>query len=146
MKKIVLLLLLLGSAASAQQDDVVRFAAIDIFLDSPSPVAAWQFELNNRAGTMSVVGIENGESDAFDGAPYYDREAAERGALERIVVADFSTYPVEMLPSGRIRIATLHLMISGADPAYDLRLVTAVTETGRSVDASISLEPRPGRD
>ena len=112
----------------------------------PSPGAAWQFELNHRAGTMNVVGVENGESIAFDRAPYYDREAAQRGALERIIVADFSTYPVEMLPTGRVRIATLHVMISGADPAYELRLVTAVNETGRPVDATLSLEPRPGRD
>ena len=134
----------LWQTGSAQQD-VSRFAAVDVYLDSAEPVAAWQFELSDRHGVMKIVGVENGESAAFEEAPYYDREAVQLGTADRIIVADFSTAEPNRLPSGRIRIATLHLVIAGLDdPAFDLDLVTAVTHDGRTIDASISLEPETG--
>jgi len=128
-------------ASSAQHDDSSRFAAVDIYLDSAEPVAAWQFEFSSRNGLMKIVGVENGESAAFDGTPYYDREAVQLGTADRIIVADFSLADANLLPSGRIRITTLHLVLTGRDdPAFDLDLVTAVTHDGRAIDASISLE------
>jgi hypothetical protein len=132
---------------AAQNDGSIRFAAVDIYLDSTEPVAAWQFELNDRNGVMKIAGVENGESAAFERVPYYDREAVQLGTADRIVVADFSLADASLLPSGRIRIATLHLVLSGADdPAFDLDLVTAVTHNGQLIDASISLESRTGSE
>lgn len=142
------LVLLLGACVgqiAAAQDDGRRFAAVDIYLDSAEPVAAWQFEFSNRRGAMQVVGVENGESAAFEGAPYYDWEAVELGTADRIIVADFSLAEPRHLPAGRIRITTLHLVLTGKDdPAFDLDLVTAVTRDGRTIDASISFESRTG--
>jgi hypothetical protein len=127
--------------SAAQHDDSGRFAAVDVYLDSSEPVAAWQFEFSSRKGLMKVVGVENGESAAFGGTPYYDREAVQLGTADRIIVADFSLADTDLLPSGRIRIATLHLMLAGTDvPPFDLHLITAVTRDGRTIDASISLE------
>ena len=144
MRGIFLSLFLVVSAQSAA-DDGIRFDSVDIWLDSAESVAAWQFELSDRNGTMKVVGIENGDSDAFAGTPYYDREAVQLGTADRIVVADYSLDEKESLPSGRIRLATLHLMLTGAyDPAFNLRLVTATTRDGQAIDASISLESPTG--
>jgi hypothetical protein len=126
--------------SAAQHDDRSRFAAVNIYLDSAEPVAAWQFELSSRNGLMKIVGVENGESAAFEGAPYYDREAVQLGTADRIIVADFSLADANLLPSGRIRITTLHLILGRDDTAFDLDLVTAVTHDGRTIDASISLE------
>lgn len=118
-----------------------RFVAIDIFLESAEPVAAWQFEFGNPEGPMKIVGVESGESPAFGDAPYYDRETVRRGAADRIIVADFSLAEKSRLPSGRFRIATLHLMLDDVDvPSFDLDLVTAVTQDGRPVDAMLSFE------
>lgn len=66
---------------AAQHQSGSRFVAIDIFLESAEPVAAWQFEFGNPDGPMKIVGVENGESAAFGDAPYYDREAVRRGAV-----------------------------------------------------------------
>ncbi|HLU07492.1 MAG TPA: hypothetical protein VKZ91_13110 [Woeseiaceae bacterium] len=146
MRNVILSLIVLCCAcawqtSAAQHDDRKRFAAVDIYLDSGEPVAAWQFEFSSRNGRMKIVGLENGESKAFGGTPYYDREAVQRGTADRIIVADFTLAGANELPSGRIRIATLHLMLTGADaPQFDLELVTAVTHEGRTIDASISLE------
>ena len=135
---VVLTLLPLVSAAQ----DNSRFISVDIYIDSPEPFAAWQFELAD-AGTsgMVVVGVENGASGAFDRAPYYDRQAVQTGTADRVMVAAYSLADVGDLPSGRVRIATLHLMVTGADePRLDLRLVTAVTADGGDADAAISFE------
>jgi hypothetical protein len=129
----------------AQHEDGRRFAAVDIYLDSAEPVAAWQFEFSSR--DSRIVGVENGESEAFGGTPYYDREAVQLGTADRIIVADYSLAEPNRLPSGRIRIATLHLILSSSgDPEFDLGLVTAVTHGGTAIDASIGLDPRRGSE
>lgn len=135
--------LLLALTLAAQAGAAPRFVAVDIWLESPGPLAAWQFEL--ASPHAKIVGIENGESAAFGDAPYYDREAVERGNAERIVVADFSLAAPAALPAGRIRIATLHLLLEGAgEPEFDLELVTAVDHDGDPIDASIGFEKHTG--
>jgi len=128
----VFLVAVAGSAGEA-----VRFVPVDVFIDSAEPVAAWQFELADHSESMKVVGVEGGDSDVFQRAPYYDRGAVERGDAERIVVADYSLAEESRLPTGRIRVATVHLMIEG-EAELELELVTATTADGRPIDASIS--------
>ena len=129
---------LFAGLARADSADGPRFMPLAIHLDSPAAVAAWQFELKDRNGVMKVVGVENGGHPAFPRAPYYDREAVARGDAERIVLADYSLAEEALLPIGRVRLATLHLMLEG-EPDFELRLVTATTPDGRAIDASISL-------
>lgn len=133
-------------AASAMADPTKtpapRFVPVEVYLESPEPVAAWQFEFADRAGAMKVVGIERGGHDAFPRAPYYDRDALARGTAPRIVVADYSLGIESALPRGRFRLATLHLMLEG-DPDFALRLVTATTPGGVPIAASIALGESP---
>ena len=131
------LLLLLPGIAWADGAGSPRFMPLAIHLDSPAAVAAWQFELKDRNGAMKVVGVENSGHPAFPRAPYYDRGAVARGGAERIVVADYSLADESILPSGRVHVATLHLMLEGK-PDFELRLITATTQEGDAIDASIS--------
>ena len=122
-------------------DAAVRFAALDIYLKASEPFAAWQFEHTERTGQMLVVGVENGESAAFEGAPYYDLEAVKAGVAERIIVADFTVKPASELPRERVRVATLHVRLNGpSDPEYALRLMAAANEAGEPIPASIDLD------
>jgi hypothetical protein len=134
---------LLGLAAHGQPADAnatLRFAAIDVFIESAEPFAAWQFELGERNGAMTVVGVENGDSAAFATAPYYDLVAVQQGAADRIVVADFSLNADASLPVGSTRIATVHVRLIGAQaPDYELRLIAAGDAEGRPIDAAIRL-------
>ncbi len=124
----------------------VGFAALDIHLESAQPVAAWQFELSEAGGRMRVVGVENGDIPAFGKAPYYDRKAVNDGRAERIIVADFTLRPRVELPTGKVRIATVHVRLTGdARPDYVLRLVTAGDATGKPVPASIYLNAQSRR-
>lgn len=119
-----------------------HFVPVEVYLESPEPVAAWQFEFADRAGAMKVVGIERGGHDAFPRAPYYDRDALANGTASRIVVADYSLVAESALPRGRVRLATLHLMLEG-EPDFVLRLVTATAPDGAPVAASIALGDSP---
>ena len=67
--------------ASQSDGKNIRFSVLDIYLETAEPLAAWQFELSELTGQMLVVGVENGESTAFEGAPYYDLEAVRTGPL-----------------------------------------------------------------
>ena len=135
--------------AYGQQDEgvpSVRFATLDVFLESETPLAAWQFELGERNGLMTVVGVENGASPAFSPAPYYDLEAVQQDRADRVIVADFSLQPVANLPVGRTRIATIHVRLAGPhDPDYQLRLIAAGDAAGRPIDAAISWSAQTGR-
>ena len=141
---------LLVVASAAAQDRAaassVRFAALDVYVDSSAPLAAWQFELSERRGRMTVVGVENGDSAAFANAPRYDLAAVQRGDAERIIVADFSLDPAARLPVGATRVATIHVRLRGAEePDYELRLIAAGDAAGQRIDASIRLSPEEGR-
>ena len=131
-----IVLLALASLSAAAEP---RFVALDVVLDAAEPVAAWQFELSDRNQTMTVVGVENGDSPAFDDAPYYDRDAVADGSADRIIVADFSL-DADRLPSGRIRIATIHVMLEGGKPDFALTLINATTRDGRRIDATVALQ------
>ena len=69
----------LFAVSAALGEAKARFMPVEVFLDSPEPVAAWQFELKDRNASMKVVGVENGDSDVFQPAPYYDRDAVTQG-------------------------------------------------------------------
>ena len=143
----VIVALLLLAASSAFADSPVRFTAVDVYIDAAEPMAAWQLEFSAVSGTMQVVGVENGESKAFDGAPYYDREAVENGRADRIVVADYTLLDQDELPSGRVRVTTLHLMLSGDEaPEFNTRLIVASSCQGKRIDAEISFEISGGSD
>ena len=134
-------------ASSALAENALRFAAVDIYLETAESVAAWQFELSDKYGKMKVVGVESGESAAYQRAPYYDREAVRLGEADRIVVADYSLADIDELPSGRTRIATIHLMLDSEDDQdIEPTLITATTHDGRVIDASISLVLRTGSE
>ena len=101
---LALLAVAFAIAGAAGPNEAVhpRFVPVEIYLESPEPVAAWQFELADRAGAMQVVGIEGGGHEAFPRAPYYDREALARDDVSRIVVADYSLADGGALPRGRV--------------------------------------------
>ena len=132
---------LLGSIpagrTSKAPEQRVRFALVHIYLDSgATPLAAYQFELKAKTGQIKIVGVEGGAHPAFHAAPYYDPAALMH---DRIIIAAFSTGAD--LPTGRTRIAAIHLQILGdAEPEYELKLAVAADMNGNKVPAEISCE------
>jgi hypothetical protein len=124
----------------------VRFTAIDVYVESTEPLAAWQFELAEATGSMTVVGIENGDSEAFSGTPYYDLDAVAADQADRIIVADYSLAAREELPLGRTRVATVHVRLMGTQtPDFELQLIAAGNANGEAILASANIELEDGR-
>jgi hypothetical protein len=115
----------------------VRFAPLHIYLDSGGrTLAVFQFELKAVSGQIKIVGVEGGEHAAFAEPPYYDPAAL---ANDRIIIAAFNTGAE--LPSGRTRVATIHLQIIGdAEPEYELELAVAADADGKEIPAEITCE------
>ena len=116
----------------------VRFAPLHIYLDSgENSLAAYQFELKATAGQIKIVGVEGGQHEAFKEAPYYDKAALLN--KDRIIIASFNTGSNR--PTGRTRIATIHLQIIGdVEPEYELKLIVAADADGKEVPAEITYE------
>ena len=110
-----------------------RFTAIDITIDSGNqPFAAYQFELLASGADAKIVGVEGGEHAAFREPPYYDPAALSQN---RIIIAAFNTG--RDLPSGKTRVARLHLQITGGEPTYKVKLDVAGDSDGKPVTAKI---------
>jgi len=114
---------------------------MDIFIDSGStPLAAYQLVFAATNGVAKIVGIEGGEHPAFRQPPFYDPKAIQH---ERVIIASFSTAPAADLPTGKTRIATIHLQTTGNQlPHFELRLQTAGDSQGKKVTALASFEER----
>ena len=125
----------------AVEEPRVRFCAVDVYVDATNaPLAAYQLEFAVTNGVAKIVGIEGGEASAFREAPFYDPKAMQH---ERVIIAAFSTEPADHLPSGKTRVATVHLQISGAEaPAFEVKLKTAADSNGNKIAAGVSTAER----
>jgi len=129
----------LALAAIAVAEEAARFQPIDIVVDvGAGALAAYQIELVVTSGDASIVGVEGGEPAAFKAAPYYDPKALAGG---RIIIAAYSID--DQLPSGRVRVATLHMREVGAAPGYEVKLLAAADSDGQPLSVTVEVQPRP---
>jgi len=123
---------------AATRPAAVRFTSVAVYVDSgDTPLAAYQVEVMAKGGDVKIVGVEGGAHQAFADAPRYDPAALKGG---RIIIAAFNTG--KDLPTGRTRVATVHVVISGdAKPVYNVTLTTAADADGRRIAPAVSLVP-----
>lgn len=136
--KTIMLAVCFGTIFCASEGEpAVRFESVDVFIDTKGkPLAAYQFELSSEAGDIKIVGVEGGGHEAFSGPPYYDSKALQKN---RIIIAAFNTG--RNLPSGKTRVARIHLQVSGEkEPEYQLSLSAVCSSDGREIQAEIDLE------
>jgi hypothetical protein len=113
-----------------------RFRALDIVIDSATPIAAYQLEVLVAEGDATIVGVEGGEPP-LDDPPYYDHAALAR---DRIILAAFSTSAT--MPPGRHRVATVHFREVGAQPVYEAVLRVAGDSEGVRRAATVTIAAR----
>lgn len=131
----------LAQPADDRPPSTPRFIAVDVFVDAgQTPLAAYQVEFTGSAagGSVTLVGLEGGEHAAFAAAPHYDPKAL---ASSRVIVAAFSTGA--NLPTGKTRVARLHLRVEGGTPKYTTSLVTAGDASGKPITATVSVGETP---
>ena len=137
----VMLSALVLSAQEVQPTKTIRFRAVDIFVDSKDkPLAAYQLEFTATGGNAKIVGIEGGEHVAFKPAPFYDPKAMQH---ERVILGAFSTAAADKLPTGKIRVATIHLQTTGEQTIrYEVTIKTAATTNGRKITVTATAEEK----
>jgi hypothetical protein len=141
------LMLVFGLAAevsaqpAAPEEGRSRFCAVDIYLDSKgTPLAAYQLEFAVTNHPAKIVGIEGGEHAAFREAPFYDPKAIQN---ERVIIGAFSTLDSDKLPTGRMRVATIHLQITTDEaPQCELKLNVAADVDARKISVEAGCEER----
>jgi len=137
--------LCLAAAALDQREadraEETRFRPVDVFVDSgEQPLAAYQLHFQATAGDVKIVGIEGGEHPAFAEPPYYDPKAIQR---EQVILAAFNALPVDQLPTGKTRVATLHVRIAGETaPQFEVKAQTAASADGERLAVTVACEER----
>lgn len=128
-----------ASGSSAESDTVTgpKFRVVDIYIDSDSPLSAYQVEVNADSGEATVVGVEGGEAPMNE-PPFYDPAALAGG---HIVLAAFNTEAA--LTAGPHRIASVHVRETTANVHYSVLLRVAADAAGVRKSARVYVEPRP---
>jgi len=138
------LILVVFSVELCGQELATSFRAVDIFVDSGNqPLAAYQLTFRSTNGSVKIVGIEGGEHSAFAEPPYYDPQAMQK---DHVIIAAFNTASPDQLPSGRTRIATVHLGVqSGQSPVYAAQVNAAAGTDGKRISVKVNLVERTAR-
>ena len=145
---ILLIGALLAGGAFAQDSrndkEKVSFRVVDVFVESKTqPLAAYQVQVAFLGLKTKISGIAGGDHPAFKNPPLYDPKAMQK---ERVIIAAYNTGPAEELPKGKVRVATIHLQITGSKaPDFSFKLITAGTVEGRKIPAKVSVEWRKKR-
>jgi hypothetical protein len=141
---LTILICALAAPLFAQQpaeESPVRFRAVDIYIDSGNtPLAAYQLEFSVTNTVAKIVGIEGGAHPAFHEPPYYDPKAIQQ---DRVIIAAFNTDKPENLPTGRTRVATIHIETIGAEqPRYELKLQAAGDPAGIKITVTAIVQEK----
>ena len=136
------LVIIVALALNARAAPAVRFVPVDVWFDTgEQSLAAYQIEVRYDATRVDIVGLEGGEHPAFTKAPYYDPRVLKR---DRAVLAAFTTG--KDLPTGRTRVARVHVMITGdVEPAYKANLRVAASPDGTEIHATVTLAEGEGK-
>jgi kynurenine formamidase len=108
---------------------------VDIYVDSgQAQLGAWQLEFTG-GNDVQLVGVEGGEHAAYSQPPHYDAAALMRN---RVILAALNT--TDALPTGKTRVARLHLRVSG-QPTFETTLIAAGDADGERIDATPTASP-----
>lgn len=126
-----------SSNPNAVSADVVYFVPVAIFIDSGDmSLGVYQVEIKAIAGNIKIVGVEGGEHKAFKEPPYYDTAALMQ---DRIILAKFCTD--NDLPTGKTKVATLHMQVTGnVLPEYEVIVTVVGDSEGKAINATVTVE------
>ena len=120
-----------------QPGETLRFDAVHVYVDSGAmALAAYQLSLRATRGNVRIVGIEGSDHQAFANPPYYDPVAIQG---DRVIIGAFSTADVDSLPTGRTRIATIHVQITGRQAEYEAELTVSAGVDGVAIPGRLTL-------
>lgn len=145
LRSICALVLLVAAVMGVHAADAVRFAVYDVYIDPQGePLAAYQISLSAPESEVKLVSIEGGEHKAFAEPPYYDPAAIQKS---RVILAAFSTSPESGLPRGMVRVASLHVQITGdGNPAFKVEMKKAGNAETQMIPVRVVVQERISTD
>lgn len=128
-------------AAAAATAFPVRFVAVDVMIDTKDkPLAVYQLEFTATKGDVKIAGIEGSSHEAFREPPHFDPQAMQQN---RVIIAAFNTAAADKLPRGLIRIATIHLQVTGdIEPVFEVKPSVIATIDGKQIEAAVTVETK----
>lgn len=122
---------------SGAGEAVSVFVPVSVYVDSgDKSLGVYQVEIKVLKGDAKIVSVEGGEHKAFEEPPYYDTAALMKG---RIILAKFSTQ--DDLPTGRTKVATLHMQVTGdVAPEYAVVVNVVGDGDGKAIAAAVTVE------
>jgi hypothetical protein len=126
-----------GKPAPPAGEEKVTFVPVHVNIDPEGkPLACYQVTVT-ASKNATLVGVEGGDSDAFNKAPYYDPRALQSS---RIIIGAYSVGGD--LPAEKTRVATLMFRVTGPMYAsYEAKLNVAGTSDASEISATVTLEP-----
>ena len=139
------LALLLWGLISAPAAESIRFAVFDVLIDPHGEtLAAYQITLDAPESEVKLVSIEGGEHPAFKDAPYHDPKAIQKS---KVILAAFSTAPTEALPTRPVRVASLHVQVTGnATPQFRVEVQKTGNANAEMIRAQVVVRERISTD
>ena len=118
-----------------------EFAVFDVFVDSGAEhLAAYQLKISDEKAAVKILSVEGGEHASFAQPPKFDGKAIQRDVIK---IAAFSLDAREKLPSGRVRVASLHVEIGpGLTPDWKAVVEAAGGAGGTKISAAVSISKR----
>ena len=118
-----------------------EFAVYDVYIEcGTEPLAAYQLKISDRRAAVKILSVEGGQHASFANAPKFDEKAIQRDVIK---VAAFSLAARDKLPSGRVRIASLHVEVGpGLTPDWNAIVQAAGGPGGRKISAEVSISKR----
>jgi len=135
---IIMLWVWVGAAGSVRAGE---FAVFDVFVDSGAePLAAYQLKISDEKAAVKILSVEGGEHASFAKPPKFDEKAIQRDVIK---LAAFSLETREKLPSGRVRVASLHVE-AGPEMTPDWKAVVEAAggPGGRKISATVLISKR----
>ena len=115
-----------------------EFAVFDVFVDAgEEKLAAYQLKISDERAAVKILSVEGGEHASFAEAPKFDSKAIQRDVIK---MAAFSLDAAEKLPSGKVRVASLHVEIGpGLTPEWKATMEAAAGPKGKKISAKVSI-------
>lgn len=124
-----------------------KFVYVDVYVEAGErSLAVYQVHVHygdgtrtglTKPGTATVVGVEGGEG-VFAPAPYFDPKAMQH---VEVIIGALSTADEADLPSGRVRVARIHVMLAaGVEPVFGVVLLAAGTPDSQRFDTTATVE------
>lgn len=118
-----------------------EFAVFDVFVDAgEEKLAAYQLKISDDRAAVKILSVEGGEHASFAEPPKFDPKAIQRDLIK---IAAFSLDAAEKLPSGLVRVASLHVEIGpGLTPEWKATVAVAAGPKGKKISATVSISKR----